>query len=84
MNEFIRNSIIASIILTVLINLFPAIFPKSAERLHRKLEQQSQRAIEQNQDPNRPNIKIFFPWKAMILISIGLTILVNLEHDTLD
>jgi hypothetical protein len=29
-------------------------------------------------DPNTPKVQVFVPWKAMLLISIGLTVVVNL------
>jgi hypothetical protein len=34
--------------------------------------------IEQHEDNNRPRVKVFFPWKAMLIGSIVLTVLVNL------
>ncbi len=78
MNNFIITSIIASVVLTLVLNFLPLLFPKSAEKLHRKLEEQARAARQQNADPNRPNIKIFFPWKAMLIGSLVLTVLVNL------
>lgn len=78
MNNFILYSVIASVVLTLALNLLPLLFPRTANTVHRKLEQQARRAIEQNEDPERPNIKVFFPWKAMLIASIGLTVLVNL------
>jgi len=35
--------------------------------------------MEENTKPgNRPRVKVFFPWKAMLLASIILTVFLNL------
>jgi hypothetical protein len=78
MKDFILYSIIASVVLTVAINALPLLFPNAAAKLQRKLEENAKRTIEQHEDENQPRVKIFFPWKAMLICSIILTILVNL------
>ncbi|AQQ67427.1 hypothetical protein Mag101_07090 [Microbulbifer agarilyticus] len=76
--EFILYSLVASVVLTLLVNLIPLVFPDAASKAQKKIEENARRAIEQHEDPERPRVKVFFPWKAMILASILLTILVNL------
>ena len=71
-------SLIASVVLTLAINLLPALFPKAAEKAERKILEGVQKTHENRVDPNTPKVRIFFPWKAMLLISIGLTVAVNL------
>lgn len=78
MNDFIITSIIASVVLTILLNLLPLLFPKGAKKVQQKLEENARNMIEQDEDSNRPRVKVFFPWKAMLIGSIILTILVNL------
>ena len=78
MSDFILYSIIGSIVLTVLLNVLPLIFPNAAAKAQRKLEENAKRAIEQHEDDGRPRVKVFFPWKAMLIASIVLTVLVNL------
>ena len=78
MDNFLTISIVGSIILTILLNLLPMLFPDAATKLQHKLEKSARAAIEQNEDNNQPNIKFFFPWKAMVIGSIILTVLVNL------
>ncbi len=78
MNDFITYSIIASVVLTVVLNVLPIIFPNAAAKAQRKLEANARRAIEQHEDNARPRVKVFFPWKAMLIGSILLTLLVNL------
>ncbi len=78
MNNFIWTSIIASVVLTVVLNILPLLFPNAAAKAQRKLEDNAKRAIEQHEDGDRPRVKVFFPWKVMIIISLVLTVLVNL------
>lgn len=78
MNSFLINSIVASVVLTILLNLLPLLFPNGAAKVQRKLEENARDMIEQHEDDNRPRVKLFFPWKAMLIGSIILTILVNL------
>ncbi len=78
MNNFIITSIIASVVLTVALNVLPLLFPNTAAKAQKKLEENAKRAIEQHEDNARPRVKVFFPWKAMLIGSIVLTVLVNL------
>ena len=78
MSDFILYSIIGSVVLTVLLNVLPLIFPNAAAKAQRKLEENAKRAIEQHEDDERPRVKVFFPWKMMLIASIVLTVLVNL------
>lgn len=78
MNNFILYSVVGSIVLTVIVNVLPLLFPKSADKVQRSIEANARRAIEQHEDNNRPRVKVFFPWKAMLIGSIVLTVLVNL------
>lgn len=77
MTNFITYSIIASVLLTIVLNILPLLFPDSAAKLQKKLEDNARRAIEQHEDVDRPRVSIFFPWKAMLIGSILLTVLVN-------
>ena len=76
--NFILTSLVASVVLTLLLNLLPLLFPNAAAKAHRKLQEHAQRTIEQHEDDNQPRVKVFFPWKAMLFGSIALTLLVNL------
>lgn len=78
MNDFILYSVIGSIVLTVVLNVLPIIFPRAADKLQHKIEENARRAIEQHQDDTQPKVKVFFPWKAMLVASIVLTVVVNL------
>lgn len=78
MSDFIFYSIIASVVLTLALNLLPRLFPNASRRtmdkVQEKLEEQDSRA----ENGERPRVQVFFPWKAMLLISIILTVFLNL------
>ncbi|GMG86845.1 hypothetical protein [Biformimicrobium ophioploci] len=78
MTEFLFYSLVASVVLTVLINLLPMLFPRTARKAQEKMEESARRAIERREAGDEPKIKVFFPWKAMLIASIVLTVLVNL------
>ncbi|NNC36301.1 MAG: DUF2905 domain-containing protein [Hyphomonadaceae bacterium] len=78
MSNFVLTSLIASIVLTLAINILPFLFPNAAAKAQRKIEENAHRAIEQHEDTGRPRVKVFFPWKAMIVISLVLTVVINL------
>lgn len=78
MDNFLLISIVGSVILTVLLNLLPLLFPKGAAKVQRKIEENARSMIQQHEDDNRPRVKVFFPWKVMLIGSLVLTVLVNL------
>ncbi len=78
MNNFITYSIIGSIVLTIAMNVLPLLFPNTAAKMQCKIEENARRAIEQHEDDRQPRVKVFFPWKAMLIGSLVLTVLVNL------
>lgn len=78
MSRFLIFSIVGSIILTALLNLLPLLFPHQTANLNRKIQHHAERSIQRHEDENQPNVRIFFPWKAMIIISVVLTVAVNL------
>lgn len=71
------TSIVASVVLTVALNLLPRLFPNAARRTEANVHQRIEKAF-QEQDQGGPRVKVFFPWKAMLAISLGLTVVVNL------
>lgn len=79
--SFLIQSLIASVILTVLINLLPRFFPTQTRKVERSLHDKIEAAL--NEDDERrgqggkPRVKVFFPWQAMLILSVILTVLVN-------
>jgi len=78
MNDFLLYSIIASIVLTIAVNALPLLFPRSSRRAEEKLRDALNNSIEHQQNGKSPRVRVFFPWKAMLLASVVLTVLVNL------
>jgi hypothetical protein len=69
-------SIVASIVLTVVLNLVLWMFPGAGRRLGEAVTRLVERSDKQaGADPGR--VRVFFPWKAMLIASILLTIVIN-------
>jgi len=68
-------SLLASIVLTVLLNVGLRLFPGARRRLHESVS----RSVEwpADDDTDRSSVRVFFPWKAMLIGSLLLTLLVN-------
>lgn len=77
MPEFIVNSLIASVVLTLLINVLPMLFPRSSEKVERKVHEKITESLERQEQGNQPRVRVFFPWKAMLIASLVLTVMVN-------
>jgi hypothetical protein len=71
-------SVVASIVLTAVINVALRIFPRSGRRLEEALS----RAIEGTRPPDdeatSPRVRVVFPWRLMLIGSLLLTVLLNL------
>jgi hypothetical protein len=76
--SFIIYSIVAFVVLTVVLNVLPLVFPNAAAKVQKKIEENARRAIEQHKDTSRSRVKVFFPWKVMLIGSIVLTLVVNI------
>lgn len=77
MQNFLVLSLVASIILTILINVLPMLFPKSSEKVERKVHEKISESIARQKEGNQPRVRVFFPWKAMLIASLVLTVVVN-------
>lgn len=80
MGSFVVTSLVLSVVATIALNVLPRLFPNQA----RKAEERVSRSIEEGwtNGPDRtdrpgPSVRVFFPWKAMVIGSIVLTVLVN-------
>jgi len=78
MSNFLLTSLIGSIVLTLALNLLPALFPNAAAKAERKIVEKMQETHSNRVDPNTPKVRVFFPWKAMLIGSLILTVLVNM------
>ena len=77
MQNFLVLSLVASIVLTVLLNLLPMLFPKSSEKVERRVHEKISESIARQAEGKQPRVRVFFPWKAMLIASLVLTVVVN-------
>ncbi len=78
MANFLLISLIGSIALTLALNFLPAIFPNAAAKAERKIVEKMQQTHSDCLNPDTPKVRVFFPWKIMLIGSVVLTVLVNL------
>ena len=80
MPNWLIVSIVGSVVLTVLLNLLPMLFPKTARRAQERMIEEIHKQHDWEDDTTRagPSVKVFFPWKAMLVGSLVLTVLINL------
>jgi len=76
--SFLWASLVGSVVLTLVLNLVPRMFPAATRRAEQGLHDYLVDA-EEAKDPNTPprKVQVFFPWKAMLVASVVLTVLVN-------
>ena len=74
--QWLVISVGLSVVLTVLLNVALRAFPETARRLVRSLITFTSPSVD---DPrtNERRLHVFIPWKAMVLGSLILTIVVN-------
>ena len=77
--EWLAVSIVLSVVLTVVLNIALRVVPGASARLGRSLEDLTTR-----EPPDAPasgrRVHVVFPWKAMLLASLVLTLLLNALH----
>jgi len=79
--EWLVVSVVLSVVLTVLLNVLIRVFPDRSERVARGLTERAERAELPAFDDGRLDhrtARVIVPWKAMIVGSVILTIVVNL------
>ncbi len=72
-------SLVLSAVLTVVLNVGLRAFPDAGHRVARGLARFASPNIDDARGQDR-RVRVFVPWKAMILASVVLTVLVNLVH----
>ncbi|MFT4596110.1 MAG: hypothetical protein ACI9TF_000349 [Paracrocinitomix sp.] len=78
--NFLINSVVASVLLTVVINLLPRLFPGSSaeDRIREMVGEEPSRGDEgPDQSPSAPAFRIWFPWKQMLVWSMAISLLIN-------
>ena len=67
--QWLAVSIVLSIVLTVVLNVVLRAFPRAGEQVGQKLAEVAEQ---------RPEGGVYIPWKAMLIVSLVLTIGLNL------
>jgi hypothetical protein len=70
-------SIVASVVLTVVLNLAIRLFPGPAERGARRVDDWAERQVAAR-EPGDTRTQVIVPWKAMLIGSLVLTVGLNL------
>ncbi|MET0662236.1 MAG: hypothetical protein ABWZ42_03800 [Ilumatobacteraceae bacterium] len=70
-------SLALSVLLTVLLNVGLRVFPGASRRIARDMTKLMSPTAEETRSSNRA-VRVWMPWKAMILGSVILTIVLNL------
>lgn len=75
--QWLLVSIVLSVVLTVVLNVGARAFPGADERLGSRFDGQRRLAESEAFDDRRVRVRVFAPWKAMLVGSLLLTVLVN-------
>jgi hypothetical protein len=69
-------SLVLSLVLTVVLNVAVHVFPGIGDRIGRGL--QTLVAPRRGEPSAEPGVRWYFPWRAMLVASLGLTVAINL------
>ncbi len=80
--NFVLNSVVASVLLTAVINLVPRLFPGSSaeDHIREMVGEEPSRPREgpdQSHPSASPKYRIWFPWKQMLVWSMGISLVIN-------
>jgi hypothetical protein len=77
--HFLVLSLLASMVLTVLVNVVLWIFPGVGKRVEEAFRRASDRTRPPPTDePSRSAVRVVFPWRFMLVASLVVTVLLNL------
>ena len=74
--SWLAVSLVLSVVLTVVLNVALRAFPGLGERIGRGLA--ALVAPRPGEEPGESGVHWYFPWKAMLVVSVALTVLLNL------
>ena len=77
MPSWLIVSIVLSVALTLALNLAIRLFPGAGARMGEGFERLAERSRQERADDGR-RVRVWFPWKLMIVVSLVGTILLNL------
>ena len=74
--NWLAVSLVLSVVLTVALNLALRVFPGAGDRAARKLAELST-PTDRDADRRDAHVRVYVPWKAMLVGSLILTIVLN-------
>ena len=77
MPSWLVTSLVASLALTVVLNVGLRLFPGLGRRAEERFLAQMESQLPEGRKPKR-RVQVFFPWKTMIVASVLATIALNL------
>jgi hypothetical protein len=79
MPTWLFYSIIASIVLTLVLNIVPRLFPGIGKKAEERFLDQMEDHVSGKPHSGKSGVRVFFPWKWMLAASVLLTLLLNLR-----
>jgi hypothetical protein len=78
--EWLVGSLILSAVLTVVLNVVLHAFPRTSRRAARRLDDLMTPSAGDDRDDrdDEPSVRVVFPWRTMIVVSVILTVATNL------
>ena len=77
MPQWLVVSIVASVGLTVVLNLALRLFPGAGRRIGESIDRALERHAPPPDDPDRSRARVIVPWRLMIVGSLLLTLVLN-------
>ena len=78
MAEFLRWSLILSVVLTVCVNAGARLFPRATRRVRHRIEDTIAPPAPDERPEDRNRVRVIVPWKTMLALSLVVTLAVNL------
>jgi hypothetical protein len=75
--RYLVLSVVASIVLTVLLNVALRVIPGAGQRVDEALRRAAER-VEPPDVAKRARVRVVFPWRLMLIGSLMFTVLLNL------
>lgn len=73
--DWIIASLVLSLVLTIALNVGVRAFPGTTQRATQRVDRWASEAAG---DDRRARVRVYFPWKAMLIASVVLTVVLNL------
>ena len=77
MPQWLVVSIVASVGLTVVLNLALRLFPGAGRRIGESIDRALERHAPPPDDPDRSRVRVIVPWRLMLAGSLLLTLVLN-------